>query len=301
MKLFADYKIEDGYKNINIWYIYNSYKAYIKSEGYIVFEKYYNKFFKHRLFSTHRANKIPMMLVKKTPYSNSFFRYYGNINNKGNLESISHSTYKDIIKELYILNLVVNDKLIKLYVSYSDIEYGFIANDNHYYTDVFIRFYKSEPEEYLYKWKGRLCFEINYTHPVEKEKVQNFYMDGMALFEHKISRKLLMSEHTYSEEELIKQKNYIKERLSDKIYGKLLSDPKSKEYIMIERLKKENIELRNRNNELEKNNALLLNVNNLQSTKIVQMEKKTLKLEKYINEIEKHRFIKLIIKLFGIK
>ncbi len=301
MKLFADYKIEDGYKNINIWYIYNSYKAYIKSEGNISFEKYYDKFFKHRLFSTHRVNKIQMMLVKKYPYGNSFFRYYGNINDKGKSESITHSTYKDIIKELYILNLLVNGKLIKLYVSYSDIEYNFIANSNNYYSDVFIRFYKSDPEEYLYKWNGKLCIEINYTHPSGKEKARDYYVEGMALFEHNVSRKLLMDEHTDSEDKIINQKEFIKEKLSDKIYGKLLSDPKSKEYIMIEKLKKENMELQNKNNELERKNLLLLRENNLQSTKIVEMKQKTLKLEEYKEKIEKHKFINLIIKLFGIK
>lgn len=301
MKLFADYKTENGYKNINIWYIYNSYKEYTKTEGYITFEKYYDRFFKHRLFSTHRVNKIQMMLVKKTPYGDSFFRYYGNINDKGKSESITHSTYKDIIKELYVLNLVVNDKVIKLYVSYSDIEYAFIANGKYYCTDVFINFYKSNPEEYFYKWNGKLCIEIKYTHPVTKEKAQDFYSQGIPVFEHSISRKLLMSEHTNSEKEIIKQKNYIKDLLSEKIYGKLLSDPKSKEYVMIERLKKENVELQEKNAELKKNNAFLLNLNNIQSNQIVQMQQKTSELEKYKKEIEKHKFIKFIIGLLGIK
>ncbi|MCH5297258.1 MAG: hypothetical protein J1E85_06270 [Ruminococcus sp.] len=266
MKLFADYKIKDGYKKINIWYIYNSYKAYIKEEKYIKFEDYYKKFFKGRLYSTHRVNKIPMTLTKKHPYGKSFFKYRGNINDRGRSESINHSTYKEIIKELYILNLVINNKQIKLYVSYSDIEYDFTANGNNYSADVYICFYKSVPEEYLYRWNGKLLLEIQYTHAIEKEKVRDCYVEGLPVFEHTISEKLKMNEYTSSEEELINQKNFIKEKLSEKIYGKLLSDPELEDYYsMIEKLKTEN-------NELKKHNELLLKINKSQFDRIKALE-----------------------------
>lgn len=359
MKLFADYKIEDGYKNINIWYIYNAYKAYIKEEGYIKFEDYYKKFFKGRLYSTHRINKIPMTLTIKHPYGRSFFKYCGNLNDKGSLESITHSTYKEIIKDLYILNLVINNKQIKLYVSYSDIEYDFTANGNNYSADVYICFYKSVPEEYLYRWNGKLLLEIQYTHAVEKEKVKDCYSEGFPVFEHTISEKLKMNEYTSSEKDLINQKSFIKEKLSEKIYGKLLSDPELEDYYsMIEKLKEENDELNSNNklllkinkglsdrikvlendsNELTNNNERLLkinksqydkikelekenyslkiynnsallneynqllNVNNFQGSKIVSLQHENSILINYRNSVEKHKFIKFLLKLRGVK
>lgn len=372
MKLFADYKIENGYKKINIWYIYNSYNSYIKEEKYIKFEDYYNKFFKNRLFSTHTSNKIKMTLVKRHPYGKSFFKYCGNINDNGTSESITHSVYKEIIKEFYILNLIVNDKQIKLYVSYSDIEYDFTANGNNYTADIYICFYKSVPEDYLYKWKGKLLFEIRYTHAVEEDKAKDCYFEGIPVFEHTVSDKLKMNEYLVSEEELINQKNFIKEKLSEKIYGKLLSDPKSEDYYdMIKDLQKENYELKSNNkylfksnkilsdrimelendsNEITKNNELLFkvnknqanrikdldnenerikiynsslldykdsinknnssliseykqlqNVNKFQSSKIVGLQQENAKLIKYKNYVEKHKFIKFLLKLRGFK
>lgn len=303
MKLFADYKIENGYKKINIWYIYNSYKSYIKEERYIKFEEYYNKFFKNRLFSTHTTNKIKMTLVKKHPFGKSFFKYCGNINDNGSSESITHSTYKEIIKELYILNLFVNEKQIKLYVSYSDIEYDFTANGNNYIADIYICFYKSVPEEYLYKWKGKLLFEVRYTHAVEENKVKDCYFEGIPVFEHTVSEKLKMNEYVVSEEELINQKNFIKEKLSEKIYGKLLSDPNSEDYYdMIRNLQKESYELSSNNkrllknikilsdrikelekssNEIRNNNEFLFNINKNQADRIKYLDNENEKISIY--------------------
>lgn len=308
MKLFADYKIENGYKNINIWYIYNSYNAYIKEEGYLEFKKYYLKYFKNRIFSTHKFNKVPMLLVNKQPHKNSFFRYKSNINNAGNSESITHSTYKEIIKDISILNLVVNDKIIKLYVSDSDIEYEFIANGNRYYADVFIRFYKSIPEEYFYKWRGKLLIELNKTHAIGKKKAKDCYDYGFPIFEHTISEKLLMNEHTNSEEEILQQKNFISNYLSEKIYGKLISDPISEDFIMIERLKKENNELKNKYDNLLNNNSLLINVNEYQANRIVELQAENAdiknsnqQLVNYKNAIEKKKILKIILKICGVK
>ena len=307
MKLFADYKTYNGYKNINIWDIYNGYKAY-KNENYSIdFKQYYKKFYKGRLFSTHKSTKMAMSLVVKHPYGKSFFRYLGNINNNGKLESVSHSTYKEIIRGINILNLVVNKQEIKLCVWYSDIEVSFSANGNNYVTDVFVFFDKSEPAEYFYKWKGKLCFEIKNTHAVDKRKIDDCYAAGIPIFEHTISNKLMMSNHTSSEEDLLNQKNFITEKLIEKIYGKLLSDPKSEEYKMIEKLTNENNELRNENNELKSSNNILMNLNSKQSIRIKELEEENKNIEynydillNYKKSIENNKFLKFILKIFGI-
>ncbi len=301
MKLYADYKIENGYKRISIWDIYNGYHNYVAKEGKIDFDVYYRKYYKNRLFSTHNSTKIAMVLVRKKPYYLSSFRYLGNINCNGKLESITHSTYKEIIKDFKVLNLRVGNRDIKLYVSHSDIEVGFTANGNNYYADVFIDFYKSEPSFYYYKWNGKICFEINYSHSVEDKKVNDCFLEGIAIFEHTVSNKLSMREHITTEEEVINQKNFIAEKLSTVIYGKLLSDPVAVDYKNFDNLIKENIRLETQYRSLLNDNKALLNANNFQSNKIIQLEQNVLSLEKYKNKIENHKFIKFIIKLFGIK
>lgn len=308
MKLFADYKIHNGYKNINIWDIYNGYKSYKNDNYNIDFKEYYKKFYKNRLFSTHKSMKMAMSLVIKHPYGRSFFRYLANVNDEGRLESVSHSTYKDIVQGISILNLVIGKQEIKLYVSNNDIEVGFSANGNYYQADVFIYFYKSEPEEYFYKWKGKLCFEIKNTHAVDKRKIDDCYAEGIPIFEHTISKKLMISDNTSSEEELLNQRCYITEKLTEKIYGKLLSDPQSEEYKLIEKLMKENDELHDRNNQLENYNTLLMDLNRKQSLRIEELENENKKLEynnksllNYQNTIENKKILKLVLKIFGVK
>lgn len=301
MKLFADYKIESGFKNINIWYIYNSYKAYITEEGKIDFKQYYKKYFKKRIFSTHKSNKIPMSLVVNHPYGKSFFRYLGNTNNNGEFESVSHSVYKEILKEMDILNLVVNERKIKLYVSFSDMEYYFYVNNNDRYADVFIRFEKSEPEEYFYKWNGRLCIEIKHTHAVDKSKIIDFYKEGIPIFEHTISKKLMISDNISSEEELLNQKSFIAKKLSEKIYGKLISDPSAEEFNLILKLQKENDALLSKNTKLENENIILKQENTNLENEIIRLKQDNDFLLHYKNLLESKKILKFIIKFFKIK
>lgn len=291
MKLFADYEIENGYKRISIWNIYNGYVAYIANEKRIDFKEYYIKFFKNRIYSTHKVNKIPMTLVVKHPYGRSFFRYSGRTNGNGSLESISHSTYKDILNEMGTLNLVINSQQISLDVSYSDIEYFFKANGNDYYADVFIFFKKSFPEEYYYKWGGKLCIEINHTHAVEKRKIDDCYKQGIAVFEHSISKKLQMNENVQTEEELLHQKNFITKKLSEKIYGRLISNPSTEEYIMLQKLKSENETLKAENKSLQEHNAYLEEKLNTEGEEV----KNLLLLKEGINQ---HRILRILVRLF---
>lgn len=305
MKLFADYKIEKGYKRISIWNIYNGYKAYISLNEKIELKEYYKKFYKNRIFSTHRNRKIPMTLVVRHPYGKSFFKYLRNKNPKGELESVSHSTYKEIVNEMRILNLVVHKQKIKLYVSYSDIEYYFNANGNDYYADIFIYFNKSEPEEYYYKWGGKLCFEIKHTHPVEKKKAYDCYKEGIAIFEHPISEKLMINGNTNSEEELINQKNFIAKELSEEIYGDLISNPSTEEYVMIQKLKSENIALKTENESLRKYNTnLIKKINELNDSieksnnDVLQLQNEHFKFLQLKRQINNHKFLRKFMKLF---
>lgn len=305
MKLFADYEIDNGYKRISIWNIYYGYKAYIANEKPIDFKKYYEKFYKKRIFSTHSTVKMPMTLVLKHPYGKSFFRYVGNINTKGELESISHSIYKDIFNEMDILHLVVNKQQITLNVSYSDIEYYFKANGNDYYADVFIFFNKSIPEEYYYKWGGKLCIEIKHTHAVEKSKIYDCYKQGIAIFEHSISEKLLMNENIQSEEELLKRKDFITKKLSQKIYGKLISNPCTEDYQMLQTLKIENTNLKTENENLRKcNSSLSKQVDELKKNiEQLKMDEENLQHEhsnilQLKENINNHKLLKILLSFF---
>ena len=67
---------------------------------------------------------------------------------------------KNAKREIKVLNLFIKGKLVKIYSEFSEIEYRFNANGELYIADVYIMFNKSEPMEYFYKWKGRLCLSL---------------------------------------------------------------------------------------------------------------------------------------------
>lgn len=294
MKLFANYS-EDckKYKLISVFDIIDNYKQFCQRNPNtkLEIEDYYKNNYKDKLYSTHKHDKLKMSFVhKRTPTESCFFKYdKTNVNQYvSREETISHSIYKDIISELEVLNLFIDGQIVKIYPAFSEIEYRFKANGEVYFADVYIMFNKSEPAEYLYKWKGRLCFEINHTHAVDTIKKENCYYEGIPIFEHTISKKLSF-ENVTSSKELIDRKNFVTNMLSEKIYGKILSNPSSNEYINYIKCINENYTLKSElNNLINKNNELL----SIQS----ENKKEKQKLEEIIKMIKSENNILLSFK-----
>lgn len=300
MKKFADFKLSDGqYKRISIWDIYNDYKKYKYELNYLYdIKQFYKDFYKGNLFSTHfkSENKKRLSLCIFDNYKDSFFRYCKNDSFQYcSQESAPHELFKDIISAYDKLTLKNNNQIIVLYISESDIEHEFIANGNRYYADIYFKFYKSEPEEYLYKWNGELCFEIKYSHAVDSKKRVDCYREGIAVFEHTISKayadriKDIDSKHT---EELVVDE--ITRMLETAIYGKLISDPEIVGYTKIRNLQ-------NKINELEyRYNAQQQSIKNLEEMRdFFKKEKNTLLTFK--KSVESKKLLKFLLKLYRIK
>ena len=129
--------------------------------------------------------------------------------------------------------------------------------------------------------------------------------------------------------DLISQKNFILEKLSEVIYGKLLSDPIAYSYKGAYNLTEENKNLKIKNVELSNLNKLLLNINDKQSTEIVKLQNQNRSLKNdnvllmsendkqsskivdlqrenkmfadYKESINHKKILKLVLKIFGIK
>ena len=285
MKLFADYSINNGYKRINIWDIYNGYKAYNNSNAESIdFKEYYSRFYKNRLYSTHKKTKVKMSLTVRHPYGKSFFKYQADLYKNGNAESFSHSVYKDIIADMKVLNLSTGNRNIKLYVYQSEIEVAFEANNNLYVADVFVYFNKSEPEIYYKKWNGQLCFEIKNTHAVDSKKINDCKIEKIPVFEHTISSKLMIDNSLNSEEELLNQKQFITEKLSNIIYGKLLSDPNCYNFV----------------SELKEKEKKIYDLENKLNTVMFQYKELLSEHENYRNQNEKNALNNFSSSLFSV-
>ena len=197
--------------------------------------------------------------------------------------------------------------MVKIYSEFSEIEYRFNANGELYIADVYIMFNKSEPMEYFYKWKGRLCFEIKHTHAVDIFKIKNCYYEGIPIFEHTISSKMTF-ENVTSSNELKDRKNYVTKMLSEKIYGNIISDPSSNEYINYCRCINENYTLKSEINYLINKNNDLLNYQNenkhqmqMLNDVISKTEIQNEKLSDFKTKVMSSKTIKLILKLYNIE
>lgn len=313
MKIYANYS-DDGktYKLISIFDIIDKYKQFCKINPNIKLEieDFYKENYKGKLFSTHKYNKLKVSFVhKRSPKEICFFKYAQINDNQYAIreETISHSICKDIISEIKVLNLFIKGKLVKIYSEFSEIEYRFNANGELYIADVYIMFNKSEPMEYFYKWKGRLCFEIKHTHAVDIFKIKNCYYEGIPIFEHTISSKMTF-ENVTSSNELKDRKNYVTKMLSEKIYGNIISDPSSNEYINYCRCINENYTLKSEINYLINKNNDLLNYQNenkhqMQMLKdvISKTEIQNEKLSDFKTKVMSSKTIKLILKLYNIE
>ena len=251
MNRAAYFKLPDGsFKKIRIWDIFDEYDYYKNHLGYPDDEKkFYQKFYKGKLYSLHKnpINRKRFVLCIKKQRERSFFRYYKNEAPLNPQETVAHTLFKEIISEFNVLVLQYYRDVVTLHITESDIEHKISANGNVYYADIYFKFYKSEPEEFFYKWNGELCFEIKHTHAVGNKKSQDCYNEGIAIFEHTISKTFLEMvesiDDSRSEKAVI---DTITDKLKTGIYGEWVSNPSSERYIMIKDLQGEVQSLNNK-------------------------------------------------------
>lgn len=308
MKKFADLKItengKDKYININIWYIFKSYNE-AKKYGYEKdLKEYYKERFKGSLFSTHKdvSKKKPLSLYTAKPYSNSYFKYQQNQPGLANDESVQHELFKDIIQNFRKLVLFFNKEQVILYIKKSEIEYNFNANGNNYRADIYFEFDKSEPAEYLYKWNGKLFFEIKYTHAVNNKKRTDCITEQIPMVEHSISKYYAeMIENMYNEQSMVNTIDYIKKQLNDKIYVKIISDPTPICYNELIKFR-EKCRLLNENNEVLKNQIeMLKDINKEIVQKNNKLELELNQMKSRADKIFGNKFLKCLIRIAGIE
>lgn len=304
MKFLADYKLPDGsYKRIRVKNIIDDYKYHKYKLNYPYdFKQFYQDYYKGNLFSTHLrvSRKQNMYLRVCEVYENSYFKYYPKQAPKIiSQDTIPHELFKDIICGFQKLVLKYYNQEVTLYISECDTEHQFFANGHEYYADIYFKFYKSEPEEFLYKWNGELYFEIKHTHAVGNKKRKDCQTDKLAVFEHSISKAYLdwidRLNDSNSEEVIIEK---ITDSLQSVIYGKWLSDPKTEEYIMIKELQNKVFALENQLSTVKEDSKdALESLEN--KCKLVTNERDELSVFK--SKVESKRILRALLKLYRIK
>lgn len=304
MKVLADYKLPDGsYNRILVKNIIDDYKCYRNNHNYLYdLSDFYQDFYSGKLYSTHlpAERKKNMTLRVCKVYENSYFRYYPNQAPKNvSQDTVPHELFKDIICGFQKLVLKYYNQEVTLYISECDTEHQFFANGNEYYADIYFKFDKSEPEEFLYKWNGELFFEIKHTHAVGNKKRKDCRLAKIPVFEHSISEAYLNQISRISnsnlEEAIV---NKITNSLQSVVYGKWISDPSSEEYIMIKELQNKVSALENQLYAVEQDSKEALE--NLENKcKLMTNERNELSVFK--SKVESKRILRALLKLYRIK
>ncbi len=227
MKRFADILVNGIYVRTNIWEVCRG----EKQEPH--------KWENIRFWSTHRKNKIEMFPVRKKP--NSFFKYKNSNEAKsheGHDVTLTHEVVQDIVANLKEITFKVNNKggrVYKIFVSDWEIEELITTPNGNYYVDILFKFNKSEPENLVLQWNGKVAVEIHVTNAVKPTKVKDLLEYGIPILEHTVSKKLYIDEsRELSEEDIIKKKQFLSIYYEKEIYVNLLEDYYSKEYIAME-------------------------------------------------------------------
>ncbi|MDO4637844.1 MAG: hypothetical protein Q4B13_09955 [Lautropia sp.] len=149
-------------------------------------------------------------------------------------ETLSHALCKRAIKELTGTTLRVGKREIPIRILESSSEKEVIIGENRYRPDVSFRF--ESDSEYQLKWHGVLHLEVWHTHATEEAKSKNFFRAGFALFEMRVTDKLQfkVAEYCATKWEMERHVEWLKKLFSEWIGGRMLSDPKSREYLLIE-------------------------------------------------------------------
>lgn len=211
-------------------------------------------------FSTHSSvSDCSPMHIRKSSKGNYSFVYNRKSSvvteRDGGGESLAHYLYKIAISELKQTTLKSNSLNHDLLIQIIDAqtEKRVYIDERYYDLDVYLKFESNS--SYQLKWSGELAIEVHSTNPVVGQKLLDLKELRIPVIEVNISKKFAYREDEAKStpESQRKYINFLKQRLSEYIWGTVLSDPKSCEY-----LEKENSNLLQRIKQQTKKNSGLI-------------------------------------------
>lgn len=256
-------------------------------------------------YSFPNGNQYPVFVKYNTSSCNAFFSFYPNTKVKNDFErsgeTLLHYAAKIAISRLEKLNLVFGDRRIELIVDKNKTltEKEFVFNNNQYYTDVFFRIKTSNPKDYFYKWYEELAVEVVVSHKSAFSRAKAFEENNIPVFEVRIPKST--RERIDLESGKMPTKEYLDEKIVNlqkmfqkQLYGKLISNPSSKEYETMLKYKEEikAFESRRKRAELEYC-EIEKNIEKLKEEKFqLEEEVKKLQLEEEIKKLQLEEEVK---------
>lgn len=153
---------------------------------------------------------------------------------EGARETLSHALCKRAISELTGTTLRAGSREIPIRILESFSEKEVTIGENRYRPDVSFRF--ESDSEYQVKWGGTLHVEVWHLHATGDTKARDFYDAGLAMFEMRVTDKLQfnIAENVATKADMERHVEWLKGLFSGWIGGRMLSDPKSREYLLAE-------------------------------------------------------------------
>tara|TARA_R110002012_G_scaffold2634_1_gene12648 strand:- start:5521 stop:6438 length:918 start_codon:yes stop_codon:yes gene_type:complete len=196
-------------------------------------------------YSTHSPASVRLrMHIRESSKGTFSFAYNrgqeAEIERLGGGESLAHYLYKIAISELShtTLKLTSFNEDVTVQLINAQTEKRVYIEDRYYDLDVFVKF--TSQSKYQLKWNGELAIEIHNTNPVIGQKLKDLKALRIPVIEVSANKKLAYKiPEEYSTPKLERDYiDFLKGRLSEYLWSKVLSDPKSIDY-----LENENIEL----------------------------------------------------------
>lgn len=152
----------------------------------------------------------------------------------GPRETLSHALCKRAISELTGTTLRVGSHEIPILILESSSETEVVIGENRYRPDVSFKF--ESGSGYQVKWGGILHVEVWHTHATGDIKARDFFNAGLAMFEMRVTEKLQfnVAENFATKADMEQHVEWLKGLFSGWIGGRMLSDPKSREYLLAE-------------------------------------------------------------------
>ncbi len=110
---------------------------------------------------------------------------------RGEAESLTHYCNVRALSRQNCITIVFKSTRVRVYFEENPrTEYRVVCNNRTYISDLYISIKKTEPVEYAEQWNYRLFMEIFHECRVDSRQAEDFYIENLPLFEHKIMKKL---------------------------------------------------------------------------------------------------------------
>ena len=239
-------------------------------------------FEKLQFFSTHR---VEQERKKMHLHKNGFFRYNPNQVSKepedGDSDSISHMLAIAAIAQLNEINLVCGTESFSIKPTSVDTErrIQLISEGRYRYYIPDIVFTFDEDSHWAKRWGKKLAVEVKHSHACEDIKIKDFESHGIPIIEvdiKNISIEKKLDIKSPDMQQMEKYFKYLKHIFSEKVYGKILSNPVSVNF-HTEKIKEKTNELDFANRKLKK---LICSYNKLKNESQTEIENKNSKLDR---------------------